>query len=128
MMSTTGLAPYQSCSDPGYRYPKSNICYSIKGPSGSHKVMLTDRCAGYNGDPVCCGSDGGTGPEGCSSQGGCDWCAANDHAHFDMDTTSIRAICGQDVFAKGHCQITNVSPIFVRERQNKIQKKSKTDL
>jgi len=40
----------------------------------------------------------------------CDWCAGNDHPHFDLDNTSFNKVCG-DQSNRGHCELTNIEMI-----------------
>jgi len=113
----------------------SGVCYEVTGPGGSAIVALTDRCGGYcrckgsgfmecgpcvNANdmvpqcacvgPVpgvsdaCCG-------RGCSeTKADCDWCASNNHPHFDLDTGAFNHVCGVDA-KNGSCRITKVRPI-----------------
>ncbi len=110
----------------------SGLCYRITGPGGSATVALTDRCGGYckcNGSgfeecgpcvnaasmepncpcvgtapslyTACCG-------QGCPTlQAECDWCASNNHPHFDLDTGTFNWVCGADS-VNGSCQLTSV--------------------
>jgi hypothetical protein len=111
----------------------SGLCYELTGPAGSVVVALTDRCGGFcscNGSgPQECGpcvnaSDlavqcpcVGTSPPAwtkcCGTTCGgpvvatCDWCAANNHPHFDLDVASFNHICGS-LSNQGSCQISGV--------------------
>jgi hypothetical protein len=108
----------------------SGLCYRVAGPGGAAVVALTDRCGGYckcNGSGFqecgpcvnaadmqvncscvgdvpgvygqCCG-------DGCATtQGNCDWCASNNHAHFDLDVATFNHVCGSAA-ANGSCQLT----------------------
>jgi len=40
----------------------------------------------------------------------CDWCAGNDHPHFDLDSTSFNKIC-QGEAASGHCNLDGFQSI-----------------
>jgi hypothetical protein len=111
----------------------SGLCYRLTGPGGSVVVALTDRCGGYckcngSGYQECgpcvsapdmqpnCSCVGTTPPlyseccgNGCSStQQDCDWCASNNHPHFDLDVGSYDHLCGPNK-AAGSCQVSSVS-------------------
>ena len=117
--------------------PASGYCYKLTSSSGlSVYVAITDRCGGYCSCPSKgtgigeCGGQciGYTWPpvadltpncqcrgsantiSTCSTQQNCDWCAANDHPHFDLDTDSFNRICGAAGSA-GSCSIASVTPI-----------------
>ncbi len=108
----------------------SGLCYAIRGPGGSAVVALTDRCGGYckcNGsgyqecgpcvnaadmqpncpcvgstpDSMCCGLDCAT------LVGQCDWCASNNHPHFDLDDATFAWVCGDEA-ERGSCQLSAV--------------------
>lgn len=110
----------------------SGLCYELVGPAGTVLVALTDRCGGYcecNGsgfeecgpcvnaaDMVVQCSCVGTAPpaySACCGQGcgtvnlECDWCASNNHPHFDLDLASYNQVCGALAY-KGSCQLTSV--------------------
>jgi hypothetical protein len=111
----------------------SGLCYRLTGPSATAIVALTDRCGGYcqcNGSGFqecgacvsapdmhpecpcvgtvpgiytnCCGRTCGPTPSSC------DWCAANNHPHFDLDIATFNALCGSQANL-GSCQLTGVS-------------------
>ncbi len=111
----------------------SGLCYSIEGPGGRAVVALTDRCGGYckcggsgfqecgpcvsapdmQPNCACVGTVPGLYTEccglGCSTtQADCDWCASNNHAHFDLDTGTFNHVCGAAA-TNGSCQLTKVS-------------------
>jgi hypothetical protein len=110
----------------------SGLCYRITGPGGAAVVALTDRCGGYckcNGSGFqecgpcvnapsmvpncpcvgtapslytqCCGLGCGT------TQADCDWCASNNHPHFDLDDGTFNWVCGPKA-ANGSCQLSAV--------------------
>jgi len=101
----------------------SGLCYEVTGPGGSALLAITDRCGGfckcpslganeYNEcgqckeaadlTPLCeCRGD-----NNCSTQQ-CDWCAANNHPHFDLDDDTFNHVCG-DQAIQGSCQLANV--------------------
>ncbi len=110
----------------------SGLCYELRGPGGTALVALTDRCGGY----CKCGGSGyqecgpcvsapdmspncacvGTVPglfgqccgNGCATtQQDCDWCASNNHAHFDLDTGTFNRLCAAQA-TQGSCQLTSV--------------------
>jgi hypothetical protein len=74
-------------------------CYQLNGPSGSATVVVTDCCAGYTGSCQCA--------DGCKA-GNCDWCAANEHNHFDLDYDSFVAVCGSNGVNDGNCVLKSV--------------------
>ena len=110
----------------------SGLCYQITGPGGTATVALTDRCGGYckcNGSGYqecgpcvnaasmvpncpcvgsapslytqCCGN-------GCATLNAeCDWCASNNHPHFDLDDGTFNWVCGAKA-GNGSCQLTTV--------------------
>jgi hypothetical protein len=112
----------------------SGLCYELTGPGGTVLVALTDRCGGYctcNGSvteecgPCVNASDMapgcpcvGTAPPaytnccgtGCSSalNPQCDWCATNNHPHFDLDTASFNHICGT-LAPNGSCKLSGAT-------------------
>jgi hypothetical protein len=111
----------------------SGLCYELSGPGGTAIVALTDRCGGYckcqgsgyqecgpciNAADMapncacvgavpgvftnCCGN-------GCQTvQQDCDWCASNNHPHFDLDTGTFNHLCG-DKAGAGSCKIDKVA-------------------
>jgi hypothetical protein len=110
----------------------SGLCYEITGPGGVAVVAITDRCAGYckcggsayqecgacvNASDMepqcpCVGTDpglyGACCGRGCqATQGFCDWCASNNHPHFDVDDDTFKWICG-DQAIYGSCQLSKV--------------------
>ena len=108
----------------------SGLCYRIAGPGGVAVIALTDRCGGYckcNGSGFeecgpcvnapdlevncscvgavpgvysqCCG-------DGCASTAAdCDWCASNNHPHFDLDIDTFNHVCG-NLASAGSCQLS----------------------
>lgn len=112
-------------------------CYKLTGPSGVAYVAITDRCGGYCNCPStntgigecggqcvssswppiqdltpncqCRGSTNGIST--CSTQQDCDWCAANDHPHFDLDQNTFNNICGDAGRNAGSCAILGAEPI-----------------
>ena len=112
----------------------SGLCYELKGPGGTVLVALTDRCGGYckcNGSGYqecgpcvsaadmapncpCVGTVPGLHTECCgmgcpTTQANCDWCASNNHPHFDLDTAAFNKLCGAEAI-NGSCKLTSVSP------------------
>ena len=112
----------------------SGLCYELTGPAGTVLVALTDRCGGYcrcNGSAfqecgpcvnaadmqpqcpcvgtappaysACCGAGSGCG----ALESTCDWCASNNHPHFDLDMASFDHVCGAGAF-RGSCQLLRV--------------------
>lgn len=114
----------------------TGLCYELEGPGGKVTVALTDRCGGY----CSCGGSGfqecgscvdapdmkpncpcvGKAPSlytnCCGNNCGvpvvndCDWCANNNHPHFDLDDFSFFKVCGAEK-SKGSCRITKVKPV-----------------
>lgn len=113
----------------------SGLCYELTGPGGTVVVALTDRCGGY----CKCGTSGfqecgpcvnakdmvpncscvGTVPglysaccgRGCSTtKQECDWCASNNHPHFDLDDAAFGRLCGPEG-VNGSCRIQKVRPL-----------------
>ena len=99
----------------------SGLCYEVSGPGGSALLAMTDRCGGF----CKCPSAGATefnecglckeaadltplcecrGENNCGTQQ-CDWCAANNHPHFDVDDDTFNHLCGDQAF-KGSCQLS----------------------
>jgi hypothetical protein len=111
----------------------SGLCYELTGPGGTVLVALTDRCGGY-----CACKDSGTeecGPcvnatdmqtecpcvgtvppaysaccgVGCPTLNAqCDWCASNNHPHFDLDTGTFDHLCAS-LSNRGSCKLTSVT-------------------
>ena len=110
----------------------TGFCYEITGPGGTAVLAVTDRCGGYcrcqgSGFQECgpCVSAAdmepncacvGTVPglhDACCGMGcptlaaDCDWCASNNHPHFDLDTDSFHWVCGA-LASAGSCRLTQV--------------------
>jgi hypothetical protein len=113
----------------------SGLCYDLTGPGGRVVVALTDRCGGYckckgsgyqecgpcvsapdmapncpcvgKAPPLfdtCCGAScGKLAPD-------CDWCANNNHPHFDLDTATYNVVCGAAA-VQGSCKLSAVAPV-----------------
>jgi hypothetical protein len=109
----------------------TGLCYELTGPGGVALVALTDRCGGY----CKCGGSGyqecgpcvsapdmspncpcvGTEPglftqccgQGCATPtvAACDWCASNNHPHFDLDVATFNRLCGA-LANRGSCQLS----------------------
>eukprot|EP00026_Physarum_polycephalum_P015230 Phypoly_transcript_15866.p1 GENE.Phypoly_transcript_15866~~Phypoly_transcript_15866.p1 ORF type:complete len:220 (+),score=29.69 Phypoly_transcript_15866:182-841(+) len=79
-----------------YQQAACGTCWKLTGPAGSRLVGITDCCAGYAGNPSCYAG---------SKTDYCDWCAGNDHQHFDLDTDSFRAVCGD--IGLGSCHLNS---------------------
>jgi hypothetical protein len=114
----------------------SGLCYELTGPGGVALVALTDRCGGYckcNGSGyqecgpcvsapdmspncACVGTEPGLFGQCCgngcaTTLQDCDWCASNNHPHFDLDTGTFNRICGTQA-AQGSCKLASAR--FVR--------------
>jgi hypothetical protein len=110
----------------------SGLCYELTGAGGTAVVAITDRCAGYcecgattynecgncinatdtttecpcvgTAPPLygsCCGRT-------CGATQQCDWCANNNHPHFDLDNATFQHVCGSAGPMYGSCQLTKV--------------------
>ncbi len=99
----------------------SGLCYEVTGPGGSALLALTDRCGGYCKCPSAGGNEFNEcglcneaadmtplcecrGADNCGTEQ-CDWCAANNHPHFDVDDDTFNHLCGDQAF-KGSCQLS----------------------
>ena len=107
-------------------------CYEVTGPGGTAVLAVTDRCGGYcrcrgsgfqecgpcvsapDMEPhcACVGPVPGLYAEccgrGCSTlEADCDWCASNNHPHFDLDTDAFNWVCGAAA-VNGSCRLTEV--------------------
>lgn len=107
----------------------SGLCYRITGNSGTAVVGLVDRCAGY----CKCGSGGFNECSACINQPDtttecpcigsappvystscaadavqCDWCASNNHPHFDLDNATFAHVCGEAGLHDGSCRLSAV--------------------
>ncbi len=103
----------------------SGLCYEVTGPGGSALLAITDRCGGYCKCPSLGANDFNEcgqckeatdltplcecrGANSCATTTEqCDWCAANNHPHFDTDDDTFNHLCGDEAI-KGSCQLTNV--------------------
>jgi len=85
-----------------YQGSSCGSCYHIVGPVNSATVAVTDCCAGYVADQSC-----ETAPPGVT----CDWCAKNDHMHFDLDLDTFSSICGSAGLNAGHCAISSFAKV-----------------
>ncbi len=110
----------------------SGLCYEVTGPGGTAVLVVTDRCAGFCscknkidthcvdciGDQAltltcpcvgsappaysnCCGRTCGGGTTTC------DWCASNNHAHFDVDNSTYQHLCADASLMYGSCKLTS---------------------
>ena len=102
----------------------SGLCYEVTGPGGSALLAITDRCGGFCKCPSLGANDFGEcgqcaeapdmtplcecrGDNNCSTQQ-CDWCAANNHPHFDVDDDTFNHLCG-DQALKRSCLLTKAN-------------------
>jgi len=81
------------------------MCYALTGPGGTVHVAVQDGCLGYPGNQQCClNSD-------CSQRSSaakCDWCAAEQHPHFDLSKAAFDALgCAG---GSGACVLESVVP------------------
>jgi hypothetical protein len=112
----------------------SGLCYELTGPGGTVMVALTDRCGGYceckgssfeecgpcvNAPDMkvqcpCVGTVPGLYSNCCGNNCGgtvnaqCDWCASNNHPHFDLDLGTFNHLCGASANL-GSCKVSKVS-------------------
>jgi len=84
-----------------YKGPACGQCWSISGPGGSARIQVTDCCAGYSNHASCL-----VNPQDPQ----CDWCAANDNQHFDLDSVSYNTVCGSEA-GNGHCVLSSAVQI-----------------
>ncbi len=111
----------------------SGLCYRITGPSGASAVIgITDRCAGYckcspantqnecsmcinapdtTTDCPCVGSAPPLYGKSCDQALQCDWCASNNHAHFDLDNATFQHVCGAPGQHDGSCKLARVEVV-----------------
>jgi hypothetical protein len=99
----------------------SGLCYEVTGPGGAALLAITDRCGGFCKCPSLGANDFSEcgqckeaadmtplcecrGDNNCGTQQ-CDWCAENNHPHFDLDDDTFNHVCGDQAF-KGSCQLT----------------------
>lgn len=113
----------------------SGLCYELDGPGGPVLVLMTDRCGGYctcNGSGfqecgpcvnapdmsphcACVGTVPGLWGDCCGVGCGavkqdCDWCASNNHPHFDLDVHAFNHLCGEQALM-GSCRLTRARPV-----------------
>jgi len=104
----------------------SGVCYQLTGPTGHVVLVAqTDRCGGYctcsaqasmaecgpcvndaelTPNCPCVGTVPGVYSQCCglaaygcpSTQQACDWCASQNHPHFDLDIASFNYLCDTD--------------------------------
>jgi len=102
----------------------SGLCYEVSGPGGSALLAVTDRCGGFCKCPSAganafneCGQCNEAadltplcecrGPNSCATTTeSCDWCAANNHPHFDLDNATFAHVCGPQGPMYGSCQLS----------------------
>jgi len=109
----------------------SGLCYRITGTTGTAVIGITDRCAGsckcgaaeYNECSACinavdttpeCACVGAAPPlydSSCGEPAPCDWCASNNHPHFDLDNATFEHVCGAAGQHAGSCRLSSVEAI-----------------
>lgn len=58
-------------------------------------------------DGKCCGKS----EYGCGTlDGQCDWCASQNHPHFDLDNGTYNTVCKDEAGVLGSCELTTVKP------------------
>ena len=88
----------------------SSVCYKLRANGKEANVLVFDGCAGYKGSKPCCYEGG---PTDCSEESTCDWCAANDHPHFDLDTTTFGYL--SQGTGKGHFVVEHATPFICEQ-------------
>eukprot|EP01126_Amoeba_proteus_P014653 TRINITY_DN1647_c0_g1_i2.p1 TRINITY_DN1647_c0_g1~~TRINITY_DN1647_c0_g1_i2.p1 ORF type:complete len:247 (-),score=29.08 TRINITY_DN1647_c0_g1_i2:63-803(-) len=83
-----------------YKGSACGKCWRLQGPAGEARVQITDCCAGYPHSCSCLE---------CPDKSDCDWCAHNDHLHFDLDLVSFKAVCGEEGYQAGDCRLYSAS-------------------
>eukprot|EP01084_Bolivina_argentea_P058027 105959_1 len=106
VMITDRCAGYCNCQGSKTSWYDCGQCdLSWNDPS---KIYPSCPCVGNDGDmyKTCCGND----PE-CSVplNAQCDWCAGNNHAHFDLNIEAFNKICGSQA-VRGHCVLKQFVP------------------
>jgi hypothetical protein len=111
----------------------AGLCYRLTGPGGTAIVALTDRCGGFcqcggsgyqecgacvsapdmHPECPCVGTAPGLYTTCCGRTCGgaassCDWCASNNHPHFDLDVATFNFLCASQANL-GSCQLSGVS-------------------
>ena len=110
----------------------SGLCYRITGPSGASAVVgIADRCAGYckcgagdynecgicinapdtTTECTCVGSAPPQYQQSCAAAAQCDWCASNNHPHFDLDNATFQHVCGAPGLQNGTCKLAKVEVV-----------------
>ena len=97
-----------SCSSTACQCSTNGLCLIEGGPCVNDPTLTPGcPCVGTVGSlyPSCCG----LAAYGCpSTHASCDWCASNNHPHFDLDTLSFNYLCDTSASA-GSCEITSVT-------------------
>jgi len=118
----------------------SGVCYQLTGPTGHVVLVAqTDRCGGYCtcsaqasmaecgpcvSDPKltpncpCVGTVPGQETQCCglstygcpSTQQECDWCASQNHPHFDLDVATFNYLCDTSA-SQGSCELSAAQPV-----------------
>jgi hypothetical protein len=95
---TDRCAGYAKCSGSGYQ--EAGPC--VNDPTLSPQCACVGPVPGVFAE--CCG-------RGCPGQTGgvanCDWCAATNHPHFDLDDAAFAFVCGSQA-GLGSCQLSGV--------------------
>lgn len=107
LTATTGHIAYVAITDRcgGYcnclsTHTQIGECSQCVGPYYTHMITdLTPNCQ-------CIGTAGLI--DTCATAVECDWCAANNHPHFDVDYQTMQRLCG---WVTGICSLTKVEVI-----------------
>eukprot|EP00727_Mastigamoeba_balamuthi_P007493 m51a1_g3364 Cyt b5 domain containing axonemal protein 2 (507) ;mRNA; r:444148-446004 len=90
------------CSKSGTTKNECSACIM----AGGQELRPSCACVGPVGDLYsnCCGSKCGV-----ANVDWCDWCASNNHAHFDLDDCTFNHVCGSEKDL-GSCALKKVVP------------------
>jgi hypothetical protein len=88
--------------------PTGNIECGSCLQSPAYKPKPNCPCVGKTPlDNKCCGKS----EYGCGAlDNQCDWCASQNHPHFDLDNDTFNTVCNGDAGALGSCELTTVKP------------------
>ncbi len=92
------------CRCAGGEYAECGACVNaadaqVKCPCVGAAPPLYDACC-VRGEPVLCGPRPAD-----DNLGQCDWCASNNHPHFDLDDATFAHVCGSEK-DRGSCRLS----------------------
>jgi hypothetical protein len=101
------------CKCGGGAYNECGACVDaddmqVKCPCVGAAPPLYDACC-VRGEPILCGPKPADDPLAF-----CDWCASNNHPHFDLDDATFNHICGSEK-DKGSCKLSKAKFVKCRE-------------